>query len=116
MEKDYFSQEAFERALEQEISIFHDKKYNYTDDLRDAYKRSLQVPIEKRIFDKIPDHVFWDIKTPLTKEPIVRKGKYNPVRGRDYDDYFEMADTEEYLTSQHAKRHLNDAISRFRRY
>lgn len=96
--------------------MFNNEKYDFTADMKDAYRRSLQQPIEKRIFDKIPDHVFWDIKTPIIGEfgnPIIRKGRFNPVRGRDYNDYFEMRDTEEYFHSQNSKRYLNDSVSKF---
>lgn len=115
-----FTQEELERSLEQELNVFQkDKKYDFTEDLRDAYSRSLQVPVEKRILDKIPDHVFWDIKTPQTREfddPIIRKGRYNPIRGREADSYFMMRDNEEYFHSQHQKNYLNDACTHFRRY
>lgn len=40
------------------------EKYDFTRDLTDAYKSSMQTTTEEKIFNTIPDHVFWDIKTP----------------------------------------------------
>ena len=64
----------------------------------------------------IPDHVFWDIKKPLGKKDIIPKNRYNTFRGREYDNFFEMRESEEYLEKQTVKENKNDSISIYRRY
>ena len=55
----------FEAVLDKELSIFKkDEIYDYVKDLKDAYKNSLKMTREERIFNTLPDHVFWDIKKP----------------------------------------------------
>jgi hypothetical protein len=55
----------FNQVLDQQFSVFKEgETYNFVKDIRDAYKNDLEKPLAKKIFDTIPDHVFWDIKTP----------------------------------------------------
>lgn len=42
--------------------------------------------------------------------------RYNPFRGREYDNFFEMRDAENYIDMQNKKENKNDSISTFRRY
>ena len=61
-----FKIEEFHKVLDKELAVFKDgEKYNYTKDLKEAYKNTLKSSLEERIFSTIPDHVFWDIKKPL---------------------------------------------------
>jgi hypothetical protein len=59
-----FDKSSFENILNKELSVFQDTKYDYVRDLKDAYRNSLKTTREEKIFATIPDHVFWDIKTP----------------------------------------------------
>jgi hypothetical protein len=64
-----FKFEDFEKYLDQELSVFKEgEKYDYIKDIKDAYKNSLAKSQTQRIFETIPDHVFWDIKKPLKPE------------------------------------------------
>ena len=59
-----FDKSSFENILNKELSVFQDTKYDYVRDLKDAYRNSLKTTRDEKIFATIPDHVFWDIKTP----------------------------------------------------
>ena len=55
----------FNQELDRELSIFKDgEKYDFVKDIKDAYKDSLSKSQAERILETIPDHTFWDIKTP----------------------------------------------------
>ena len=84
--------------------------------MKDAYKNSLRTTTEEKILSTIPDHVFWDIKKPLQKKPIIPKNKYNPFRGREFDNFFEMRESEEYMDRMRKKDNINDSISIYKRY
>lgn len=61
--------EDFNKVLEDEFNVFQKgEKYNYVKDLKSAYKNSLKLTSEQKIFATIPDHVFWDIKIPMNKD------------------------------------------------
>ena len=115
-EKSGINIDDFDKVMDKELGTFLNNKYDYVRDLKDAYKNSLGQSSEQRIFATIPDHVFWDIKTPRRQPQIVRQNRYNPFRGREHSNFFEMRDTEEYMDSQEHKRNLNSSVSMFRRY
>lgn len=112
-----FKAEDFQEVLDKELGVFKKgEKYNYVKDLKDAYNRSLKTSTEDKIFSTIPDHVFWDIKKPQVKDPVLTKNRYNPFRGREYDNFFEMREAEEYLHQQEKKDNTNPSVSMYRRY
>jgi hypothetical protein len=102
--------------IAQELGVFNNENYNFTKDLKQAYRRSLKTSTEDKILETIPDHYFWDIKTPQGPTPVVRKNRYNPFRGREFDSYFEMRESERYLQRMHNKKNHNDAISIYHTY
>jgi hypothetical protein len=106
----------FEAILNKQLGIFPEGKYDFVGDLKDAYKSSLSTSTEAKIFNNIPSHAFWDIKTPQQTKNIIRMNRYNPFRGREFDNFFEMRDSEEYIHRQHVKNNINDSISTHRRY
>jgi len=106
----------FEAILNKQLGVFPDGKYDFVGDLKDAYKGSLATSTEAKIFNNIPSHVFWDIKTPQQEKPNIRMNRYNPFRGREFDNFFEMRDSEEYMHKQKVRNNINDSISTFRRY
>lgn len=106
----------FENVINKELAVFPDGKYDYVRDLKDAYSQSLKTTREEKIFANIPDHVFWDIKTPQQKEPILRTNRYNPARGREFENFFDMRNSEEYQIRQNRKENLNDSTSLFNKY
>lgn len=102
--------------IRKELGIFTPDTYSFTRDLKSAYHRSLRTSTEQKILETIPDHYFWDIKTPQNKQPIVRQNRYNPFRGREFENFFEMRASEEYLENIHKKSNRNDSVSMYRRY
>jgi len=92
-----------------------EEKYNFVRDLRDSYRDSLSTNVEAKIFNTIPDYVFWDIKKPLSPERTVRSNRYNPLRGADRD-FFEMRNMEEYHVRQKNRDNLNDSTTLYSQY
>ena len=112
-----FKIEDFEAVLDKELAVFQKgDKYSYVKDLKDAYKVSMASSTESKIFSTIPDHVFWDIKTPQKPQILLKKNRYNPFRGAEFDNFFEMRESERYIKGQHQKENRNDAISIYKRY
>lgn len=112
-----FKKEDFDAVLDKELAIFNKgEKYDYVKDLKEAYKVSLATSTEQKIFATIPDHHFWDIKKPQQAAVMIKKNRYNPFRGAEFDNFFEMRDSENYMASQHKKENRNDAVSMYRRY
>lgn len=107
----------FHASVDQELAIFQKgERYDYVKDLKDAYKDSLKATSEQRIFDTIPDHVFWDIKKPQRDPAYKRDNRYNTFRGREFENFFEMRDAEEYLDQSVHHANRNNSVSSFRRY
>lgn len=114
-----FNVEDFHASLDKELGVFaKGEKYSFVKDLKDAHRSSLTTNLEDKILDTIPDHVFWDIKKPINqrKDITTNGNRYNPFRGREYDNFFEMRDSEDYKERMETKRNVNDSISMFRRY
>lgn len=84
--------------------------------MRHAYSSSLRTTTEDKILETIPDHYFWDIKAPQINCGTLRKNKYNPFRGREYENFFDMRAQEEFMKRQTYKDNLNDSVSTYRRY
>ena len=60
-----YSVDEFNELLDKEFSVFKQgEKYDYVKDMKDAYRESLSKTTAQKIFETIPDHVFWDIKKP----------------------------------------------------
>jgi len=61
-----FNEADFRDVFDKEINVFKKgDEYHYVTDLKDAYKDSLKLSTEAKIFQTIPDYYFWDIKVPL---------------------------------------------------
>lgn len=57
-----------DKLLEKELAVFKTgERYNFSKDMKDAYKSHLKLSMEEKIFKTIPDHYFWDIKKPNEK-------------------------------------------------
>ena len=85
-------------------------------DLNKAFKKSLQKSLAEKIFDTIPEHVFWDIKKPLGTEVDNFTNPYNPFRGVPFTSFFDRRDYEEYMDRRILKANLKDAVSTYRKY
>ena len=100
-----------------ELAVFGEgEEYNYSKDMKHAYQHSLKTNTESKIFSTLPDHLFWDIKTPQREKGHIRLNRYNAFRGREFNNFFEMRASEQYMDSQHKKPNRNDSVSMYRRY
>jgi len=62
----HFKIEDFHAILDKELAVFAEgERYDFSKDMKDAYKHSLKQSMEQQMFRTIPDHAFWDIKKPL---------------------------------------------------
>ena len=112
-----FTLDEFNDVLDQELSVFKaNESYDYVRDMKDAYSESLSKSAAHRIFETLPDHVFWDIKKPQVPEEQKHMNPYNPFRKYPYSTFFEMRDFEEFMDRRHKKPNLRDNISLYRRY
>ena len=46
----------------------------------------------------------------------MQKNRYNPFRGKEYDNFFEMRDVEDWHEKTEKKANINSSISNFRKY
>lgn len=112
-----FTVDEFEKILDKEFSVFKEgENYSFVKDLKDAFKRDLQRPTAEKILDTIPDHVFWDIKTPQVKDQQKFMNPYNSFRQYHISSFFDSREYEEYMDRRTRKQNLRDGISTHRRY
>jgi hypothetical protein len=84
-----FQIDDFAAILDKELGVFQKgEQYDYVKDLKDAYRNSLSQTTEQKIFATLPDHVFWDIKKPQQQAQMMRKNRYNPFRGKEFENFF----------------------------
>jgi len=54
------------RKMDEQFAVFLEgEDYSAVKDLHKAYSYELRRSEADRILEKIPDHVFWDVKKPL---------------------------------------------------
>lgn len=112
-----FNVDEFNEVLDKEFSIFKNgEKYDFVRDLKDAFASSLERPAVDKILDTIPEHVFWDIKTPQVADPQRFMNPYNPFRKYHISSFFDAREYEEYMERRTHKKNLNDGLSTHRRY
>jgi hypothetical protein len=107
----------FNEILDKEFSVFKQgEKYSFVKDLTDAYSQGLERSAADRIFDTLPDHVFWDIKTPVKEDLKKFMNPYNSFRQYHVSSFFDARESEEYFDRKTLKQNLNDGVSTRRRY
>lgn len=112
-----FTLDEFNDILDKELSVFKEgQKYSYVKDLKEAFSSGLQKTAAEKIFDTIPEHVFWDIKTPQTGEENKIMNNYNPFRKYHTTSFFDAREYEEYMDRRTKKQNLVDGVSTYRRY
>ena len=112
-----YALDEFEKVLDKELSVFKDgEQYSYIKDLKEAFEHSLAKPKALQILETIPDHVFWDIKTPQFKLDEIKVNPYNPFRKYPFESYFDFMDYQEYMDRRRLKKNLADGLSLYRRY
>lgn len=109
--------EAWNDYLDKELGVFKPgEKYDYVEDLRRGYRKSLHTSQRDRILATIPDHVFWDIKKPLGLDEKWTKNPYNPFRKYPGQDFFDIRQDEEYWHDRKAKTNTVSGVSKWRKY
>ncbi len=64
-DKDTYNPDAGLKFLE-ELNIFKEgEEYKLVKDLQDGFKDQLSKSMKDRLFDELPDYMFWDIKKPI---------------------------------------------------
>lgn len=112
-----YSIDEFNAILDKEFSVFKNgEKYNFVKDMKDAFREGLSKTTAQKIFETIPDHVFWDIKKPLIPDQQKFMSPYNPFRKYPYSSFFDLKDYDEFTHRRSRKENLRDAISLYRRY
>lgn len=113
----YKSNDVLLKVLEDELNVFKNtEEYSYIADLHSAYKSSLQKTLASKIIETIPDHYFWDIKTPKRKESIIPKNEVNPYRHLSATNFFEQRDEEMYMDKRNKSLNIDNSQSIYRRY
>lgn len=112
-----FSVEEFDTVLDKEFSVFKNgEKYDFVRDLKDAFSAGLERSAAEKIFDTIPEHAFWDIKTPVRADPQRFMNPYNSFRKYHVSSFFDSREYEEYMDRRTIKNNLRDGVSTYRRY
>ncbi len=97
-QKSPFTEDEFNEVLDKEFSVFKDgEKYDFVKDLKEAFSPALSKPTNEKILETIPDHVFWDIKKPLTADPQRFMNPYNSFRQYHTTSFFDAREYEEYM-------------------
>lgn len=105
--------EEWDKILAREFDTFKSgEKYDYVTDLRRTFDTEVATPMSQKIFKKLPNHLFWDIKKPLAegnKEMFLNP--YNTARKYPYESFFDMRRHEDWLTSKEEQRNTHANIS-----
>lgn len=112
-----FTQDEFNEILDKEFSVFKKgEKYDYVRDLTDAFSKGLSKSTAEKIFDTIPEHVFWDIKVPQLRDPQRFMNPYNSFRKYPVASFFDHREYEEFHDRRIRKNNMTDGVSLYRRY
>jgi len=116
LEEAGYDLEEWDKVLAREMNTFKEgEKYDYSVDMRRTFDQGLATPTAAKIFAKIPDHVFWDIKTPRAKPDEHHINPYNPARKYPFQSFFDMRRHEDWIQSREDQRNLNTNISQHTR-
>jgi len=116
MEEAGISTDDFNDMLAKELNIFSGDDYSFTKDLREGFNDGVSTSAADKIFDTLPDHVFWDIKKPVRDDPESYWNKYNNARSVSATNLFEMRSTERYFRGQKLKNNTHNNISYHAKY
>ena len=107
-----FSAEEWDEILAREFNTFQKgEKYNYVTDLRRTFNDGLATSSYDKIFAKLPDHVFWDIKKPQMREEEYYMNRWNAARQYPFSSFFDMRRHEDWMQKREEKRNLTENIS-----
>jgi len=116
MESAGIDTDALNEMMAKELNIFNGEEYSFTKDLREGYDAGLSTSAADKIFDTLPDHVFWDIKRPLGKTPDTYWNQYNSARKIPNTNFFDMRNTERYFRMQKTHNNTIASVSYYRKY
>lgn len=110
--------ESWNDILDKELGKFaKNETYDYVTDLKRAYAVGLSTTEAQMMFKTIPDHVFWDIKTPVRPhEQDNPRNVFNPARAAPNTDFFETRVNEQFLKNRREQRNINPSVSTYRNY
>ena len=112
MEEAGFSKEEWDQILAREFNTFKEgEKYDYTTDLRRTFDEGLATSSFDKVFAKLPDHVFWDIKKPQSQGEEFFINRWNAARQYPFKSFFDMRRHEDWMQSKEEKRNLTANIS-----
>lgn len=114
-----FQVDEFNKVLDANFSVFKNgDKYDFVRDMKDAFAGGIKKTAAEKIFDTIPDHVFWDIKVPKNMgiSQQYYMNPYNSFRKYPVESFFDAQATEEYMDRRTKKNNLRDGVSTYRRY
>ena len=81
LEEAGYSTEEWDQILAREFNTFKEgEKYDFVTDLRRTFDSSMATSSYDKVFAKLPDHVFWDIKKPQQTPEEHFVNKYNAAR------------------------------------
>ena len=84
--------------------------------MRRTFDQAVSTPLGAKIFKRLPQHVFWDIKKPLTRtHEEFYLNPYNPARKYPFETFFDMRNHEEWLKSKEEMRNINNSVSKYSR-
>ena len=106
--------EEWDKILSREFNTFKEgEKYDYVTDLRRTFDESVSTSTATKIFNKLPAHVFWDIKKPQSKEEEYYLNPYNTARKYPFESFFDMRRHEDWIQAKDEKRNINNSVSHF---
>ena len=83
--------------------------------MRKSYAEGLSSSEAAKIFKTLPDHVFWDIKKPRSKDlddDEMFANPYNPARADPTRDFFDARVNEQWLKDKKEQKNINPTVSR----
>lgn len=113
IEKAGFDVEEWDKILAREFDTFKEgEKYDYVTDLRRTFDTEVATPLASKIFKRLPNHVFWDIKKPLSSgNEEMFLNPYNTARKYPFESFFDMRRHEDWLQSKEEQKNIHSNIS-----
>ena len=102
-----YSAEEWDQILAREFNTFKEgEKYDFVTDLRRTFDDGLATSSYDKIFAKLPDHVFWDIKKPQREDENYYINRWNAARQYPFQSFFEMRSHEDWMQGRREKRNI----------
>ena len=91
----------WDAILSRELNTFKEgESYDYVTDLRRTFNEGVSTSLGDKIFRKLPNHVFYDIKKPLHKDGTYSEyylNPYNTARKYPFQSFTDMRRHEQWL-------------------